>query len=350
MDGTQDAAPTGERSGGVWRGQVDKTPILLVVLGLVLFVPPSLLRHHSFLSSAYDLGIFDQAVFLISKGQQPVSSFLGFHILGDHASLVLYPLAAFYLVWSSAAALLVIQAAALALGVWPTWALAVRAGHTRREALFVSAAYLSSPILFNANLFDFHPEAIAIPSLLWAALAARERRPLAFGLAIATTLACKAALGLTVAALGAWLWLRERRRAFGLSALAAGVGWLLVAATVVIPAFSGGPPAALARYASLGGSLRQVLASPLSRPAVVVSRVLSRETCTYIAKCALPVGWAVGGGSVSASDESPRSRARSRSERRCGRRPPHRRRDGGYPGCRAHVRRDSTTSLPSPQG
>lgn len=50
---------------------------------LVLFGCSSL-RHQLFHSAAWDLGIFDQAVYLISQGQSPISSFLGFHILGDH--------------------------------------------------------------------------------------------------------------------------------------------------------------------------------------------------------------------------------------------------------------------------
>ena len=56
----------------------------------------SSLRHILFQSTAWDLAIFDQAVYLISQGKIPNSSFLNIHILGDHASLILYPLSLFY--------------------------------------------------------------------------------------------------------------------------------------------------------------------------------------------------------------------------------------------------------------
>jgi uncharacterized membrane protein len=281
------------------RAAFDPEPVLLALAGLLFLLVPSLLRHWSFLSSAYDLGIFDQAVFLISTGQPPVSSFLGFHILGDHASFVLYPLAACYLIWSSATTLLTIQAAALALGVLPTWILARKAGHSRAETRLLAGAYLLSPIAFNASLFDFHPEALAVPLLLLAALAARSRRPLLFAVCTATTLACKAVLGLTVAAMGAWLLFRERRRRYGVAALIGGLTWVVITSTWVIPRFSGAPPAALARYSYLGTSPGGVLLSPLTHPRLLASRLVSAQTLAYVAKCVLPLGWAVGGGSIS---------------------------------------------------
>ena len=49
----------------------------------------SSLRHFWFHSSSWDLGIFEQAIYLISKGIEPISSLLGFHILSDHGALVL---------------------------------------------------------------------------------------------------------------------------------------------------------------------------------------------------------------------------------------------------------------------
>jgi hypothetical protein len=63
----------------------------------VLFFLTSSLKHVLFLSSAWDMGIFDQAVYLISQGQEPISSFMRFHVLGDHAAFILYPLALLHL-------------------------------------------------------------------------------------------------------------------------------------------------------------------------------------------------------------------------------------------------------------
>ncbi len=105
------------------------------VSALVLFGFSSV-RHGLFRSGAWDLGIFDQAIYLISQGQTPTSSFLNVHILGDHASLILYPLSLLYKIYPDVHWLLAVQAVALALGAWqnlgfslPSW---IEAGTSNR--------------------------------------------------------------------------------------------------------------------------------------------------------------------------------------------------------------------------
>lgn len=48
---------------------------MIVVSALILFACSSL-RHALFQSAAFDLGIFDQAIYLISQGEPPISSLL----------------------------------------------------------------------------------------------------------------------------------------------------------------------------------------------------------------------------------------------------------------------------------
>ncbi len=68
---------------------------MIGISALVLFAYSSL-RHMLFHSTAWDLGIFDQAVYLISQGQPAFSSLMRFHVLADHAALILYPLSILY--------------------------------------------------------------------------------------------------------------------------------------------------------------------------------------------------------------------------------------------------------------
>src|SRR6185369_17467868 len=95
----------------------------------------STLRHQMFRSGAMDLGFFDQLVYLISRGRPPVSSILGFHLLGDHAAYTLYLLAPLYWIWADVHMLLAAQAMALAAGAYPIWRLARLAGISQRAAL-----------------------------------------------------------------------------------------------------------------------------------------------------------------------------------------------------------------------
>lgn len=60
----------------------------IVGVSTVILLLSSSLRHELFQSTAFDLGIFDQAIYLISQGQSPITTIQGFHILGDHAAFI----------------------------------------------------------------------------------------------------------------------------------------------------------------------------------------------------------------------------------------------------------------------
>jgi len=135
------------------------------ISALVLFACSSI-RHTLYQSGVLDLGIYDQVVYLISQGQPPISSFLGFHHMGNHAAWAVYPLALLYKIYPSAYWLLAVQAVSLALGAVPTYYLALQAGLKESQAVAMAAVYLLYPLIFNVNLFEFHPEVMAIPVFL----------------------------------------------------------------------------------------------------------------------------------------------------------------------------------------
>ena len=175
-------------------------PKLLGIMGIstIIFLMTSIIRHLLFQSNALDLGWFDQAIYLISVGENPIVSFQDFHILGDHAAFILYPIALFYKLYPSVYWLFLIQAIALSLGAWPTWLLANQAGLKSDQCIAIAVAYFLYPMIFNLNLFDFHPEVIALPTLIWAIYMARIKNFWGFILAILIILSCKAVLSLTV--------------------------------------------------------------------------------------------------------------------------------------------------------
>ena len=257
---------------------------------LILFGCSSL-RHALFQSNAFDLGLFDQAVYLISQGQPPIVAMAGFHFLGDHAAWVLYPLALLYKIYPDVHWLFAVQAIALPLGALPTFHLARQAGLKDSQAIAMAVVYLLYPLVFNLNLFDFHPEVMALPALLGAILAAKLGRVGVFCLAIGFILGCKAVLSLTVAAMGFWLLVFEKRRLCGGIALVAGVAWFAIATQWIIPVFSGHEAAAVGRYAYLGKSVLEIAQNLLLKPGLVLGRVFSLDTLEYLALLLFPVIW-----------------------------------------------------------
>ncbi|KOP24932.1 hypothetical protein AMR41_15980 [Hapalosiphon sp. MRB220] len=274
---------------------INRVSFITCTSALVLFGCSSL-RHELFHSAAWDLGIFDQAVYLISQGQSPISSFLGFHILGDHAATILYPLALLYKIYPSVYWLLLVQAIALASSALLTNSIARQAGLTARQALAVTTVYLLYPLVFNINLYDFHPEVIALPALLGVILAARLAKFGWFCFSIFLVLGCKAVLSLTVAAMGVWLLVFEKRRLYGASAILSGIIWFAIATKVIIP-FFGGEAASItrhiSRYSYLGNSFVEIAQNLLFNPKLVLGKVFSLDTLEYLALLFAPVIWGI---------------------------------------------------------
>ncbi|GAC1496098.1 MAG: DUF2079 domain-containing protein [Chamaesiphon sp.] len=268
----------------------DPVGLMTGVSALILFACSSL-RHAFFQSTAYDLGWFDQAVYLISQGQTPIVSFAGFHILGDHAAWVFYPLALLYKIYPDVHWLFAVQAITLALGALPTWALARQAGLKEAQATAMAAVYLLYPLVFNINLFDFHPEVMALPALLGAILAARLGQIGWFCLSIIFILGCKDVLSLTVVAMGIWLLVFEKKRLYGVIAIFAGVAWFLIATQVIIPFFSGSEVAAVGRYRDLGNSPLEIAQNLIFKPGLVLEKIFTSANFEYICFLFLPIIW-----------------------------------------------------------
>ncbi|AFZ17380.1 DUF2079 domain-containing protein [Allocoleopsis franciscana] len=270
--------------------QINSVGWMIGVSALILFLCSSL-RHVLIQSTAYDLGWFDQAIYLISQGQPPIISFSGMHILGGHAEWIVYLLAGLYKIYPTVYWLFAVQAISLAMGAWPTWSLARQAGLKESIAIAMAVVYLLYPVVFNVNLFDFHPEVMALPVFLAVVLAARCDRVGWFCVGIVFILGCRDGLSLTVAAMGLWLLVFEKKRLCGAIALFAGVAWFLIATKVIIPSFIGSGPIAVARYADLGNSLPEIILNLFLKPGLVLSKVFTLPNLEYIVLLLSPVIW-----------------------------------------------------------
>ncbi|WP_228042376.1 MULTISPECIES: DUF2079 domain-containing protein [unclassified Tychonema] len=265
--------------------------LMIVVTTIILFIASSA-RHALFHSTAFDLAIFDQAIYLISQNQTPFSSLMGINILGDHTAFIFYPLALLYKIYPDVHWLLFVQAVSLALGAWPCWSLARQAGLNESKAIAIAAVYLLYPAVFNVNLFDFHPEVIAVPAILAAILAARLDKILWFCAATVLILSCKAVLSLTIVMMGVWLFFFEKKSRCGLIAIFLGAAWFLIATQAIVPYFNQGKQhAGVGRYHYLGNSVFEIVVNLALKPNLVAGRLISADTLGYLILLFLPAIW-----------------------------------------------------------
>ena len=262
--------------------------LAIAISSLILFLASSV--RHALFQSSFDLAIFDHAVYLISQGQQPFVTFRGLHILGDHAAWIVYPLALLYKIHPDIHWLFFIQAVSLASGALPLWYLSRATGLKFSQCKTLVLAYLLYPAIFNVNLFDFHPEVIAIPAILGAILAVKRGRLGWFVAAIILILSCKAVLALTVIGMGVWL-LVSSRYSYGIIALVLGCAWFAIATQLIIPTFSGGEAAAVDRYGYLGDSVIDIAKNLILKPDLVLGKVFSLDSLVYLVLLTVPLWW-----------------------------------------------------------
>ena len=263
---------------------------LIIISSIVLFICGSL-RHALYQSTAWDLGIFDQAIYLISQGKTPYSTLIDFHILGDHGAFIFYPLAIFYKIHPNVHWLFAIQAISLSIGALPLWYLGLNAGLKETQAFAIAVVYLLYPVIFNVNLFDFHPDVIALPAIFGAILAARLNKLGWFIGAIILIFSCKAALSLTVAGMGVWLLIFEKKRLYGIICIVLGVTWFLVASQIIMPYFGATISRHIPRYQHLGKDYGEILKNLFFQPILYLKTIFSLDNLWYVILLFAPIAW-----------------------------------------------------------
>ncbi|MBP0021279.1 MAG: DUF2079 domain-containing protein [Cyanobacteria bacterium SBLK] len=256
--------------------------IVPIALASSILFACSSVRHALFHSTAYDLSHFDQAIYLIGQGKPAIVSLIDYHFLGSHADWILYLLALPYKLYPDVHWLFAIQAIALSFATLPLWYLAKDAGLSEKQSRAISWVYLLYPLIFNVNLFDFHPSVLAIPLILGAVLAARRSKIGWFAIAILLILGCRAALSLTAIGLGVWLLFWEKRRWCGAIALCLGLFWLIISTQVIIPHFRPEGVEALGRYAAFGNSIPEIILNLFLKPHLVLKHLFTLANLEYL--------------------------------------------------------------------
>jgi len=253
----------------------------------------SLQRHNTFGTFAYDLGIWDQGVWLLSQGKYAFDTIRGLHIFGDHVSLSLYALVPFYWLWSDARVLLIAQTLILALGALPLYWIAKDKLKSGWIALLFPFLYLMYPALQWTNWDEFHPDTLATPMLLFAFYFLTRKKYIPFALCAAIVLLTKEDFAFTVAALGIYAFFKYDRK-WGAALVAGSAAWFLVATRVILPHFNGVGFFRLGvYYSALGSSWQEVAMAFLTKPGLIVKSVATPtpEKIFYLTQLLAPVAF-----------------------------------------------------------
>lgn len=217
--------------------------LLLTTAMLLLFLLFTLLsqaRHLSFSSGAFDLGIFDQAIWSASRGALLFSSIKGnMSLLGDHFGPILFVIAPIYKLWPNVLALFIIQSALLSCAIIPLYLIAKERLRLNRPLIFAFIiSYLLSRPLRGVGLSDFHPECFILCALFWMYYFLLRKKNLWLWLMVLILLLSKEDNAFLLSGMGVFAFFLPKRRLLGISLFALGIAWWVIATKLLIPHFN----------------------------------------------------------------------------------------------------------------
>lgn len=276
------------RLDGSW---ADRVIPLVAMAGLFLLLAGEALARARSLETGADLATWVQGAWQITTGRTAESTITGRHLLEPQFAVGFYGIAQITRVITPVALLLTLQSAALAAGVPAVWRLARHVCDLRVGAAAASViAYGAHPTLHQLNLADVHPEAMAVPALLWGAFATFKGRwrwaiPL-----FVVAVSLRSDLGLAVAAIGAGL-LFDGRGVGGRRLMAAGIGWTLLAQFLLQPWVGGDGFVHQAAFAGYGDDVPAIAWGMLTAPWEVAADLVARENLEVFVGLLVPVAF-----------------------------------------------------------
>jgi len=253
------------------------------------FIVLGWMRHARFSTFGFDLGIYDQGVWLLSRLKDPFVTVRGLELFGHHVNPVLLAIAPFYRLGGGPELLLVVQVLAQASGAVAVFLLARDRLGGRWTGVAIAAVLLFNPTYQFLTWEYFHPDALAMAPLLFAYWAARSHRWSWFWVSAGLTLACKEDAALAVVVLGILIAVRGHRRIGGLTILVS-TAWYLLATRAIIPAFTGLPPFYESFFPQFGATGVGAARGVVTHPGTTLKIALGEDRLSYLRTMLAPFG------------------------------------------------------------
>lgn len=261
------------------------TAALIAVVGFY-FAALSVEMHRSLATSAYDFGLYDQGIWLLSRFHSPFVTLMGRNLFGDHTSFILLFLVPIYWVVGSTSLLFVVQALVIVAGAVPVFLFTRKRLDSEAMATVFVAVYLLHPATVWIALENFHPDAflgVLIATALYAAFESKWRMYL---IAVLLAMSVKEDVVLILFPLGIWVaWRRQNK--FGLFTAAISFWYSLVAIFGIQRGINGVPFRNGWRipFGGLSGSIATLFTDPMA----LVRYLISDSRPFYVLQLVAPV-------------------------------------------------------------
>jgi uncharacterized membrane protein len=278
---------------GAWlarRDPVRFTLAAMITIWSATFIALGWLRQARFATFSFDLGIYDQGVWLLSRFKDPFVTVRGLELFGHHVNAILLGFVPFYWLGAGPKFLLAAQVLVQASGAVAVYLLARDRLDDRWLAVALAGVLLLNPTYQWLTWEFFHPDALAIAPLLFAYWAARTERWRWFALFALVALACKEDVALALAVMGILIVWQGRRRIGGIVFIGS-LAWYAMATRVVIPLSNGIGPFYDAFFGDLGKNPAEVAGHVLTHPGEALDLATRSDRVSYYRMTFSPVAF-----------------------------------------------------------
>ncbi len=258
---------------------------MAIALMFLYLAALSIELHRGLNTSAYDFGLYDQGIWLLSRFHSPFVTLMGRNLFGDHTSFVLIFLVPFYWVFGSSSFLLVVQSLLISAGAIPVFLYARERLESECGATIFVIVYLIHPATVWIGLENFHPDAFLGLFVGTAIYAALEKKWRLFFVSVLLSLSVKEDVALVIIPLGVWIAIR-RSRSVGLVTATVSLWYMILAIFGIQQGINGVPFRNSWRipFGGIGGLIKTIF----SEPGKLVSHFVSDSRPFYLLQLFLP--------------------------------------------------------------
>lgn len=202
---------------GFWSALRPNVALLLVLLAAATYslylARLTINQQNGFGTAGFDLGLYDQGIWLLSRFRAPFVTIMGRNLFGDHTSFVLLPLVPFYWFGAGPSFLLAVQSLALGCSAIPIFLTAKKVLNSSWAGCALGVSFLMHPALAWSNAENFHPDTLFAPLMAWSLWALVQQRWRVFLIFAVLCTLVKEDTILVVLPLGLYAWWKFGRAA-----------------------------------------------------------------------------------------------------------------------------------------
>lgn len=277
----------------LWHWPESRSGYLLAMMLTLFFVLFSLaaVRKYELFRMGFDVALIHQAVWNTVQGR-----FLETHaydftnsLLGVDSLWMAAWLAPIYALFPSVYTLFIAQMAIVTLGALPLyWLTRERLGGAA-GLLMVAVYFLYLPVEYG-SLYEIRLRIMAMAWLGFLFLFVERRKYWAMWPFLLLALSCRLDATIAVAMVGLYAFFRRRPWYYGVTLLAAGLGWYLAMTQVIIPSLSTRSGYMfLEHYQALGNTPVEILRTAVTQPLLVLRTIFQPAKVWYLFQMGIPL-------------------------------------------------------------